>query len=370
MPPRLNTPTLLTALFLSISPLIGAQEYKERGGTALPELDVSEISPAAGRLILVLDTSSSMNSHFSSLQTSMDLLLTAYAESIPTSTGLTPKLILLTFPQPELQLLSIPDALDYQDIVSRLKKGGSREDGLAAIDNLLDAGMTDAQLLLVTDERRFEQQAIDWLQVLAKVRQQRVVVHLVQGLGRPRSGATDQQSGGALGYRFTSQDRTRAGGADNALVGINASGDISAVPASEQDKRSHRFAHTQYAKLAMHSGGNVWVMDGLPLSGKFMVESLISGLEQLIDRKVVADIQIIGQQRPGEMLTLDASELVYSQPSKEVHSWSWDWQGDGEADDFGPVINYRQQSSPEMINLMLELDTGEQLVQAVWLGGY
>ncbi len=327
----------------------------------------------SGNLYIILDTSSSMNSNYDSIAAPFDALLEQFYRSSPADTQriYPSRSILVPFPSESEQSIVIGTA--FSEPASQLPVGGNEEDGLAVISELLDRGVANAHILLITDELRTEQQLLNWRDVAVRALQQRVVIHtVVERRDTSISYRNRAQTSTRLAY-FVADDMfdkhsVKDAYSPQSLMVLDVSGESESLAATKRNPTKAVAIRSEYSLVALATGGHVWMMEALVEGQTVFVDELSLEIKEIHQHKVLASISVQGEQVPGGIVTLDAHQLTYFIKDIQVDAWSWDFDLDNTPDDFGPVVNYQQQHARETIYLQLLLDNGERVIQPLVLG--
>lgn len=207
-------------------------------------------------------------------------------------------------------------AEDIGATVSSTRFRGGVEDGLVAIQNLLDSGVQSAAVLLISDEPRSVTADIDVQDLAARLRDADVVVHAIV---RPHKGLPRAP---VPVLRITSHTVHDYQGR---AVDFPQNAEYTKLPSRP------------YGVLATASGGDVWLLDGVRDRPRDFADQLADWMLRERLPLMRADVQISGVLEPGQVVNFDASGSQHYVDGVAVSGWRWDFDGDGVIDSTGAL---------------------------------
>lgn len=269
------------------------------------------------------------------------------------------------------------DATQWEDAARALGRQGrgclGEEDGLNALDAALQSRPKDqpGHVLLITDEPRSAvHDDIDAIALLKTLYERRLVLDAMLGLslrcgdGRRALGMTQNGVGyvAQKGGTFDQCTDARFDPAPTTTV-------------------------TDYASLAIASGGSVWDVNALRprvtahQNSRWVVEAMAqSYASAVLDRRRWRSTTRNFMARPmvsatrvmvGEALGLDGQLSVGSRPDLGVYEWRWDVDGDNGSDYFGPNASHTYQAPGVYPLTLFVVDSdGQRDQRTLWIGVY
>ena len=207
-------------------------------------------------------------------------------------------------------------AEDIGATVSSTRFRGGVEDGLVAIQNLLDSGVQSAAVLLISDEPRSVTADIDVQELAARLRDADVVVHaIVRPLkGLPRAPVPVLRITRDTVYDYQGR-----------AVDFPQNPDYMKLPSRP------------YGLLATASGGDVWLLDGVRDRPRDFADQLADWMLQERFPLMEADVQLSGVLHAGQVVNFDASASQHHLDGVSISGWRWDFDGDGVVDSTGAL---------------------------------
>lgn len=280
---------------------------------------------------ILLDTSGSMQAWQRWLDPSLKHLESRTVERVM-QLGKVPGFGLIGFTE-EAGELATGWAEDIGATVSSTRFRGGVEDGLAAIQNLLDSGVQSATVLLISDEPRSVTAEIDVRELAARLRDADVVVHAIV---RPFK---DLPPAPIPVLRITSE----------------AVYDYQGRPVSfPQNADYTKLPSRPYGVLATASGGDVWLLDGVRDRPKDFADQLADWMLQERLPLMQPEVEVSGLLQAGQVVNFDASGSGHHLDGVAVSGWRWDFDGDGVIDSTGALAAHVY-SMPGHYDITLEL---------------
>jgi hypothetical protein len=316
----------------------------------------SAVSVAKSKLNIVLDTSGSMAPFTENIATSILKIKQHNYTSQGLNKDLTNHIGLYSFTE-QAELVLKGDSDDVFSFINTVKTNGGTEDGLIAIERiLLDPSVFNAQIVLFTDEGRDLVKDVDLAHLISQANKKNITIHSV--LNR----SIFCQAKHILGINNLSEGYS----IDGEFHKCNDRADI----ASLNGKRDT----DDYVKLSLSTGGLVWNIRKLfkNSQGKFDTERAIDSFALYIanelnnssDLTYYADVVTSGDLTLGNIITINASNVVGLEEVVAVELWEWDLNNDGTIDDYGPVINFEPKNQgSEQISLWMSRQIDNELVR-------
>ena len=280
---------------------------------------------------ILLDTSGSMRSWQRWLDPSLKQLESRTVERVM-QLGKVPGFGLIGFTE-EAGELATGWAEDIGATVSSTRFHGGVEDGLVAIQNLLDSGVQSATVLLISDEPRSVTAAIDVQELAARLRDADVVVHAVV---RPFKNLPPAP---VPVLRLTAE------------AVYDYEGRAVQFP---QNKDYKNLLGQAYGALATASGGDVWLLDGVRDRPKDFADQLADWMLQERLPLMQPEVEVSGVLQAGQVVNFDASDSRHHLDAVAVSGWRWDFDGDGVIDSTGALAAHVY-TRPGSYEISLEL---------------
>lgn len=269
------------------------------------------------RIYIALDTSGSMEDELDWFANTISSL----RESSQNTRDFTDSIVLYSFTDKSERRLKGDDAAIIRSIDSLEFKGGD-EDGLIAIEQIIESinPNANAQIILITDEDRDDVKAIDTEELLGKIIEKNVRLHIT---GKYRLICENARLIGVLAK-------------DAKLIGVSR--ELEKKQCAQSDLL--RGAEKEYIELALRSGGGVWDIDHMKNHSEHFGEYLAADLAENDIADFGATIVVSGGNTTYTLLTFDAGETFNPSDVEPITTWDWDFGSDGSIDYYGPVVDH------------------------------
>lgn len=173
---------------------------------------------------------------------------------------------------------------------------------------------------------------------------------------------------------FRCSDRRLAIGMNDQSVGVVVDGEGRVAGCTMEHVRSlgNQTTVADYVDVALSSGGSAWSLYPTrtartsPVQRAFVEQGAAALSQQIATlRERAWPMQAtIGhtprRPRVGEVVTFDASASRHNDPDAAIAGWAWDFDADGVADEFGPVVaRIYARPAEHPVTLLLTDDRGE-----------
>lgn len=286
-------------------------------------------------LYIALDTSGSMRNKYQWLADMVSIVRDNSSEA----PQLTKSISLHTFTD-RAEIRIEGDDRDVIGVIKTISLRGGTEDGLIPIKMIAEKVTGGAHIILITDEDRDKAADIDSEALLRVLREKNITLHAVQS--RQIRCGSDQ------------------------VIAINSQSVATRYDFSEVEcdaQRYQRATQDEYIQLALGSGGQVWDLKAMRDKSREYAHLLAGELLEKYDKGIRAEVVIGGAPVIYQALTFDASKTFATEDLAPVNSWQWDFNGDGQVDDYGPVVAYIFETpGTHSVNLILANGVGAQAI--------
>jgi len=267
-------------------------------------MSVSTTAETTSKLNVVLDTSGSMSRYNSEIAHSI-LSIKEHSAAHPTLIE-------------NINLFSFTDQTQFvlegnsDDVFSRIKdaktKGGV-EDGLIAIKKIVfNPSIKDAHIILFTDEGRDVVENIELANLITLANEKNIIIHSVL-------------------KTFIKNKND-----DYIKLALSTNGKVWSIRhLSGKQSDSIRKQTLRKSNLDDNNQENYQDTDNFPL---FIANELYNTYK----RNLYAKVLITGELILGNIITIDANNVIEKQGVDPVESWEWDFNNDGTIDDYGPLV--------------------------------
>jgi len=297
------------------------------------------------KLNLVLDISGSMSPYTNNIAESV-LKIKLHASKHP---GLTENISLFSFTD-QFEFLVEGDSKDIISSIKTVKSGSGVEDGLIAIDKIVaEPLISNTHIILFTDEGRDVVKNIDLDELIRLAIEKNITIHSVLKTNsycqsKKIIGVNRHFSGYSINRKW-----------------LNCSDSANIESLNKFIKNNNN----DYIKLSLSTGGNVWSINSIfghkkfsYINTSFKAVKLIkesdarndiaidsfshfiaSELINSYERDLFVKVKILGELTVGNIITIDASNVVTKEGVEPIELWEWDFNNDGYIDDYSSVIN-------------------------------
>jgi len=294
---------------------------------------------AQNNINIVLDNSGSMSKFSQDIAKTIALISRENKDNFATGNLIN----LYTFTD-KLNLEIKGDKKNISTAIEKMSYSGGTEDGVIAINEII-LNSKDAVIILFTDEGRDVVDDIDLDNLINLANKNNVRVHSV--IKTP--------------ILCNNQEII---GINRDLLTLNQNGSLVDCLSAKNNSELYEFiglSNKAYVRIAHESGGMIWSLNSIYFAGdtafidrngkielvKTQPHLKLQNIEhfsfliteEFSEKHLTLDVSTQGTLSSGEIITLSA--IVRDKKSKELitPAISWDFDQDGEIDDFGPVVN-------------------------------
>ena len=317
---------------------------------------------AQNNINIVLDNSGSMSKYSQDIAKTVALISQENKDNLARGNSIN----LYTFTD-KLNLEVEGDKKNISTAIEEMSYSGGTEDGVIAINEII-LNNKDAVIILFTDEGRDVVDDIDLDNLINLANKNNVIVHSV--IKTP--------------ILCNNQEFI---GIKRGLLTLNKNGSLVDCLSVTNNSELYEFidlSNKAYVRLAHESGGMVWSLNSIYFvgdtayidrNGKMELVNSQPHLklqniehfsflitEEFSEKHLTLDVSTQGTLSYGEIITLSA--IVRNKKSKELITpdISWDFDQDGEVDDFGPVVNLTfPKSNILTMNVLINIEDNEDI---------
>lgn len=317
---------IITSIFmLCISSFVSAQAVKPR-------------------LYVAIDNSGSMQR---SLRKIADVLETLEQQLYQSNNGVAP-IKYITFSN-QFEEVDESVSLSLFSRLSNLSRGSGAEDGLIPISHIVDSQALEtdgAHILLITDEGRTVVKKLDENKLAQKLLDKNITLHSILLSPMLCNKKTPLVAVGKAGFALTNQG-------------------VIDCPTEQVDiaRRFNRHNSDIYRQLAKLTQGYVWDIMQLKENKTLFAQTITQQMHKKYFTVLSANVKVTGnilngKKHAGEIIVFDAQDVSAKPGLAPVESWQWDFNADGEIDDYGPNVS-TQFDTPGVKDINLHLSNGE-----------